>query len=42
MVSKTLEKARVKGRKNRVTIDDKFMGPEPWWDQNQKTIVRLL
>ena len=34
MVSKTLEKARVKGRKNRVTIDDKYMGPEPWWDEN--------
>lgn len=34
MVSKTLEKARVKGRKNRVTIDDQYMGPEPWWDKN--------
>ena len=34
MASKQLEKARQKGRKNRVTIDDKFMGPEPWWDAN--------
>ena len=32
MVSKALEKKRIKGRKNRVTIDDKYMGPEPWWD----------
>ena len=33
MVSKALEKKRVKGRKNRVTIDDKYMGPEPFWDE---------
>lgn len=32
MVSKALEKKRIKGRKNRVSIDDKYMGPEPWWD----------
>lgn len=34
MVSKKLEKARVKGRKNRVTIEDKYLGQEPWWDED--------
>ena len=34
MVSKKLEKARIKGRKNRVTIEDKYLGPEPWWDED--------
>ena len=34
MVSKSLEKQRVKGRKNRVTIDDKYMGREPYWDKD--------
>jgi len=34
MVSKALEKKRIKGRKNRVTIDDKYMGSEPWWDKD--------
>ena len=34
MVSKALEKKRIKGRKNRVTIDDKYMGQEPWWDED--------
>jgi hypothetical protein len=34
MVSKSLEKKRIKGRKNRVTIDDKYMGQEPWWDED--------
>jgi len=33
MVSKSLEKTRVKGRKNRVTIEDKYLGPEPLWDE---------
>ena len=37
MVSKALEKKRIKGRKNRVTIDDKYMGPEPWWDKDNPT-----
>ena len=34
MVSKALEKTRAKGRKNRVTIEDKYLGLEPWWDEN--------
>ena len=34
MVSKALEKKRVKGRKNRVTIEDKYLGQEPWWDED--------
>ena len=34
MVSKKLEKARIKGRKNRVTIEDKYLGQEPWWDED--------
>lgn len=34
MVSKKLEKTRAKGRKNRVTIEDKYLGQEPWWDED--------
>ena len=34
MVSKALEKTRTKGRKNRASIEDIHLGPEPWWDEN--------
>jgi len=37
MVSKQLKKARKKGRQNRVTIDDKYVGPEPYWDETNPT-----
>ena len=33
MASKQLEKTRAKGRKNRVTIEDKYLGYEPFWDE---------
>jgi hypothetical protein len=33
MTSKQLEKTRAKGRKNRVTIEDKYLGYEPFWDE---------
>lgn len=37
MVSKALEKKRIKGRKNRLTIEDKYLGPEPWFDKDNPT-----
>ena len=37
MVSKKLEATRKKGRRNRVTIEDQYLGPEPIFNPGETT-----